>query len=820
MADETNPHLNFLVLPIDGMTCASCSARVKQSIEGIDWVQSVDVNLAAEQAAIGFNGPAVDAEKLISTIEDAGYNIRTRTSEIVIPGFSDPTMISSLQSAFSEIPGVGNSHFNPANEILSLTYIPGIVPVRLVEKTIAKETGIKVIWREQTSGIDEEHERKSLERIQKQFRDSVLSIVSAIVVFVATMPHFFPFIESVPAYARHSLAFILTTWVLFGAGHSILKGFFHKLKPGKSDMNTLVSIGAGTAWLYSTIVMIGGFILPQIFVGYPLFFDSAAFITGFILLGRSLEARAKKQTGLALNSLLKLQPDQARRETNGSVEIVETNQLKSEDICIIKNSERIPADGVLLSDHSEIDEAMLSGESLPVTKEKGQLVLTGTINTGSEIKFRVLKTGSETALGQIVQWVRQAQNSQPPVQKLVDKIASVFVPIVIVVAFVTLLVWLISGQGLSLSLMHFINVIVIACPCALGLATPTAIIVAMGRAANSGILVKDASVLEKLLHVDTFLFDKTGTLTEGKLSFEKSIVLKGDEDNLLAVAASLEKHSTHPIAKAIIKETESRNLKIANLEKADMLTGFGIKAVLDGKAIGAGNKKLMQAMGVTLPEDIDTQIETLAGLGMSLVFIAREKELLGLIGLADSIRSEAQIVIAKLHLHKMETAMVTGDAEKTARHIANLLSISEVYAEQPPQMKSGIVKKIQEKAKTVAMIGDGVNDAVALSQADIGIALAEGTDVAVEAADLVLLRPDLNLLLKIKNLANRTEKTIKQNLFWAFGYNVLMMPSAAGLLYLLFGISFNPAFAALAMALSSVSVVTNSLRLKRAKIDN
>jgi len=500
--------------------------------------------------------------------------------------------------------------------------------------------------------------------------------------------------------------------------------------------------------------------------------------------------------------------------------MVEINQLRSGDLCIVKNAERIPADGILLSEHAEIDEAMLSGESLPVNKEKDQLVLTGTINAGSEIKFQVLKTGSETALGQIVQWVRQAQNSQPPVQKLVDKIAAVFVPIVIMVAFVTLLIWLISGNSLSISLMHFINVIVIACPCALGLATPTAIIVAMGRAANSGILVKDASVLEKLLLVNTFLFDKTGTLTSGKLSFEKAIVFKENEESILSIAAILEKHSTHPIAKAIIKEAESRKLHLTNLEKADMLDGFGIKGVLDGKTIGAGNKKLMQALGVTVPQNLDQQIDTLSNQGMSLIFIARDKELLGIIGLSDTIRDDAKNVVKHLNETNVETAMVTGDAEKTAQYIADQLSISQVFAEQPPQMKAGIVKRIQEEDKTVAMIGDGVNDAVALSQSDIGIALAEGTDVAVDAADLVLLRPDLTLLIKIKKLAARTESIIKQNLLWAFGYNVLMMPSAAGLLYLLFDISFNPAFAALAMALSSVSVVTNSLRLKRARIDD
>lgn len=818
MATDSKKRMNYIVLPINGMTCASCVARVKQSISEIDWVKSVDVNLAAEQAAIGLNNFDLDPEQLKSTIEKAGYSIRTRNSMIVIPGFNDPTKIKSLQESLSKLPGVENSSFNTANETLSITYIPGIVAVTAVEKTIARETGTKILWRESANGLDEQREKETDARIKRQLRNAILSIGSALIVFVLTMHHFFPFVTSIASPIRHSIAFILTTWILFGAGREIFKSFFYKLQPGKSDMNTLVGLGSATSWIYSSVVMIGSWFAYDTFSGYPLFFDSAAFIIGFILLGRSLEARARRQTGMALSSLAKLQPDKARKIVDGREKMIETVALESMDECIVKNGERMPADGVLLSESAEIDEAMLSGENLPVVKERGQLLLTGTINSGSDLHFQVLKTGSETALGQIVQWVRQAQNSQPPVQKLVDKIAAIFVPAVMGIALLTLFVWFLSGAAFNMALMHFVNVIVIACPCALGLATPTAIIVSMGRAASTGVLVKDASVLEKVLKLNKVLFDKTGTLTRGKLSFREMTVFNSDEKSVLAIAAALESHSTHPIAKAILQETEKRGIKAAKLQKADMLTGFGIRSKWDEKMIGAGNQKLMQAMGVDIKQ-ADKQITAMTSKGMTPIFIAREKELIGIIGLSDTIRPEAKEIIGRLAEQGIESSMVTGDAQKTADHIAGQLNIKEVFAEQPPQMKSGVVKKLQESGATVAMLGDGINDAVALSQADIGIALAEGTDVAVDAADLVLLRPDLSLILKIQKLATRTERIIKENLVWAFGYNVLMLPSAAGLLYLLWGISFNPAFAALAMAMSSVSVVSNSLRLKRAKLD-
>ncbi len=816
MRTEADAHLNYIILPIDGMTCAACSARVKQGLASLDWVDSVDVNLAAEQAAVGFIGSLNRAEELIQKIFETGYKVRTRISELALPGFNDPTKIKSLQNKISALPGMENARFNTANETVTFEYIPGIISVPTVERFIKKETGLTIVWRESSLEADEELERAKEEKAKIQFRNALLSISSAMIVFVLTMPHFFNFISVVPELLRHAISFLLTGWVLFFAGREIFSNFFTKLKPGKSDMNTLVGLGASTAFIYSTFVSVGKWIVPESFASYPVFFDSATFIVGFILLGRSLESRARRQTGRALQSLTRLQPEQARKIVKGKASMVMVSSLQPNDECLVKNGERIPADGILLSQIAEIDEAMLSGESLPAQKQKGQLLLTGTINRGGKLTIKVLKTGADTALGQIMQWVRKAQNSQPPVQQFVDKIAAVFVPAVILAALLTFAVWIISGAEISISLMHFINVIVIACPCALGLATPTAIVVSMGKAASSGILIKDASVMEKLLTLDTVLFDKTGTLTYGNLAFESIKVFRGEESNILQMTASLESNSAHPIAKAIIKHAQKKKLKLLSAENVEILTGFGIRGKFEGRSTGVGNAKLMQAMAIKITQETESQIAKLVAEESILIYVGQDtKGLLAVISLADAIRPESHEVVRLLKKQKIESAMVTGDGQKTAELIAAKLNIEKVYAEQPPQVKGSIVKQIQKEGKVVAMIGDGVNDAVALTRADIGIALAEGTDVAIDAADIVFLKPDLTLLLKTIKLAGKTEKIIKQNLVWAFGYNLLMLPSAAGALYLLFGIAFNPAFAAMAMAMSSISVVLNSLRLKR-----
>ncbi|RMH62640.1 MAG: copper-translocating P-type ATPase [Calditrichaeota bacterium] len=822
MSEADNKQMDYLVLPIAGMTCASCVARVKQSIDGLDGVSSVDVSLAAEQAAIGFEGTPPDTAVIKKEIEKAGYALRSFRRDIRMEGFNDPTSGSRLQQKLETLPGVEKATFNAGNETMTIDYIPGLLKPEALTNLIEQETGVQVCWKEESAAEDAQLEQREQERIKRQFRTALLSIGSALLVFLLTMEHFFSFVQVIPKTIRFLVAGLFSYWVVFYSGRDIFRRFWYKLRPGKSDMNTLVGLGALVALLYSTVITIGLFIAPDTFEGHPVFFDSAAFIIGFILLGRSLEARARRQTGQALRSLSSLQPEQARiTDENGEEKWLPTPELKAGMVCVVKNGERVPADGVLLNDHAELDEAMLSGESLPVTKSAGQLILSGTINSGSTIRFKVVQTGAETALGQIVRWVKQAQNSTPPVQKLVDKIAAVFVPVIIGLALITLAGWSFSGAPANLVIMHFINVIVIACPCALGLATPTAIVTAMGRSARSGMLIKSAAVLEALIKVDTILFDKTGTLTQGRLTVQKTALISArNEEELFTVAAMLEQHATHPIARAILATAREKGMIGQAPEKAQMLTGFGIKARVDEQTLGAGNIKLMQALKVPLNEKAEQAAREMADSGMTAVYISRGQDLLGIIGLADTPRPEAAEVVKKLHRQGIRTAMVTGDNTVTAQVIARQLGLDEVFAEHPPQMKSKVVKELQDKGHRVAMTGDGINDAVALTAADVGIALAEGTDVAIDAADIVLLRPDLRLLARVKGLAQKTERIIKENLLWAFGYNVVMIPIAAGLLYWLAGIWFNPAFAALAMAMSSVSVVTNSLRLRYMKIED
>ncbi len=821
MSESSAKKTDYLVLPIAGMTCASCVARVKQSIDGLQGVSSVDVSLAAEQAAIGYEDAPPDPEVIRREIEKAGYKLRSFSREIRIEGFNDPTGGLRLQNKLETLPGVEKAVFNAGNETMIVDYIPGLIKPETLTNLIEQETGIRVTWQEESGAEDAQLELREQRRIARQFRISLLAIGSALVVFALTMEHIFPFVALIPKTLRFTIAGLLAYWVVFYAGCDIFRRFWYKLRPGKSDMNTLVGLGALVALSYSTVITIGLFLAPEIFDGHPVFFDSAAFIIGFILLGRSLEARARRQTGQALRSLARLQPEKARIiDDEGHEQWIESRALKAGAVCVVKNGERIPADGVLLSDHAELDEAMLSGESLPVNKKAGQLVLSGTINSGGAIRFKVVQTGGDTALGQIVRWVKQAQNSTPPVQKLVDKIAAVFVPTIIGLALLTLLIWSLSGAPVNLVVMHFINVIVIACPCALGLATPTAIVTAMGRSARSGMLIKSAGVLETLIKVDSILFDKTGTLTRGALSVQKVIPLSNEkETDILQSAAMLEQHSTHPIAKAILSAARERNIEWQAPEKAQMLTGFGIKARVGQATIGAGNIKLMQALKADITSAAQKAADQMAAEGMTAVFVSRDKTIIGIIGLADSLRPEARDVVNNLRAKGVRMVMVTGDNTVTAQVIARTLGMDEVYAEHPPQMKSRVVKELQQKGRRVAMVGDGINDAVALTAADTGIALAEGTDVAIDAADIVLLRPNLHLLVRVKTLAQKTEKIIRENLLWAFGYNVVMIPVAAGALYGLTGMAFNPAFAALAMAMSSVSVVSNSLRLRYMKID-
>jgi Cu+-exporting ATPase len=614
--------------------------------------------------------------------------------------------------------------------------------------------------------------------------------------------------------------FLMTTPVVFWVGDRFLIGAWKAAKQRTSDMNTLVTLGALSAFLYSTLVTF----FPGFFAGAgvetPVYFDGAAMILTLILLGRFLEARAKGKTSAAIKRLIGLKPKTARvikdeREIDLPVELVQKG-----DVILVRPGEKIPTDGVVLSGVSAVDESMLTGESIPVGKEAGNQVFGATINKTGSFTFKATKIGAETALAQIIRLVEEAQGSKAPIQRIADKVASIFVPIVVSIAVVTFLVWyfLVPEPIFSRALLNFVSVLIIACPCAMGLATPTAVMVGTGLGAEKGILIKDAESLEKAYKLNTAVFDKTGTLTKGSPEVTDVLPADGrDEKTVLEIAASIEGVSEHPLATAVLEKSRREGISPLPVTDFEALSGLGVKGVVDGKKVLLGNTRLMKQQGIAL-DGLAAEAERLSDQGKTSVIVAVDEKPIGLIGLMDVARESAPGAVARLKEMGLTVVMITGDNAQTAKAIAAAVGVDKVLSEVLPGDKADEIRRLQEEGRVVAMVGDGINDAPALAAADIGIAIGAGTDVAIEAGDITLIKDDLQLVPSAIRLSLRTMKVIKQNLFWAFFYNSLGIPIAAGVLYPFFGILLNPVFAAAAMALSSVSVVSNSLRLRWSKV--
>jgi Cu+-exporting ATPase len=622
--------------------------------------------------------------------------------------------------------------------------------------------------------------------------------------------------------------------VQFWAGWRFYKGAWGALKHGTTDMNTLIAVGTSAAYIYSVVATL----FPSLFTSNGLmahvYFDTSSAIITLILLGRYLEARAKGQTSEAIKKLIGLQPKTAAVFRDGQEQQIPIDEVISGDLVLVKPGERVPVDGILREGYSSLDESMITGESIPVEKKPGDEVIGATINKTGSFKFEATKIGKDTTLARIVRLVEEAQGSKAPVQKLADVIASYFVPIVIGIALVTFAVWFFFGPSptLTYAFLNFVAVLVIACPCALGLATPTAIIVGTGKGAEYGILIRSADTLERAHKINAVLLDKTGTLTMGKPAVT-DIINAGSysKDDVLRLAASAEKNSEHSLAEAIVKQASEKNLALSPATDFNAMPGFGIEAVVDGKKLLLGNLKLMQERKIAL-DGQEVRANELWFEGKTVMFAAIDGKAAGLIALADTIKPDAVNVVRQLHKMGIEVAMVTGDNQRTAEAIAKQAGIDRVFADVLPEHKADEVKKLQAEGKVVAMVGDGINDAPALAQADVGIALGTGTDVAMETGDITLIRGELNGIVTAITLSKRTLTTIRQNLFWAFAYNVILIPVAAGVLYFVFrngtvpaGLHFilgdngflNPIMAAAAMALSSITVVTNSLRLRTFK---
>ena len=744
-------------------------------------------------------------------------NEKLEQVNLSVGGMSCAACVVRVERALGEVEGVEQAAVNFATEKAQVRFDPRKVNLELLRKTI-EDAGYQFRGLALAELRDKEREEreKELKLLKKKF---IFSVVMGIFIMVLSMPHFFPFLKDVPHQFLFFLVFILTTPVQFWAGKQFITGAWGAARHGSADMNTLIAVGTLSAYLYSTVATF----FPNFFQASGLkaeiYFDSAAMIIALILLGRLLEARAKGQTSEAIRKLMGLAPKTARVIRNGEEFDIPLEEVRKGDLLRVRPGEKVPVDGWVREGQSAVDESMLTGESLPVDKKPGDEVIGATLNKSGSFTFEATRVGEETALAQIIRLVEQAQGSKAPIQRLADKVAGVFVPVVMVIALLTFMVWYLWGPPprLTFALLNFVAVMIIACPCALGLATPTAIMVGTGKGAENGILIKGGESLESIHTLTTIVFDKTGTLTKGQLKVTDIEPAPGQKaEEVLALAASMEQGSEHPLGEAIIRRAAAQGLPLETVEDFEALAGLGVKASRQGQKLLLGNRRLMVFEGIAL-EEFEKLEARLAGEGKTLMFLAREGRVLGVFALADTLKEHAVEAVASLKEMGLEVIMLTGDNRQTAEAIGKQLNLDRVIPEVLPQDKTSRIQALQTQGKKVAMVGDGINDAPALAQADVGIAIGSGTDVAIEASDITLIRDDLRVIITAIKLSRRTIQTIRQNLFWAFFYNILGIPIAAGTLYPFWGILLNPILASAAMAFSSVSVVSNSLRLRRFK---
>ncbi|MDQ3075789.1 MAG: heavy metal translocating P-type ATPase [bacterium] len=780
------------IYKVKGMHCASCSSIIERTVKKLDGVEGIEVNPGTENAKISFDITKTSPEKFNEKLEPLGYSL-------IIPK------------------EVKKSH--EAHDMKNLPAHTGMS---------AGEMGMSEDEHREHLGLNQTKSEKlaELKEMKSKLMFAIPIAIFSIFVMAWDILAQFGMVKEM-SYAVseffHHLLPILATYILFVIGKPYLLGFYRFLRYGKANMDSLIGIGTSVAFLYSFVVTAFEESLAPYINVHQTYYDVTIIVIVFIALGKYLETRSKLKTGDAIEKLLNLQAKTALVVRAGAEVEISINEVVHGDIIIVKPGNKIPVDGELTEGESFVDESMVTGEPMPAKKKVGDSIVGGTINTTGSFKFKATKVGGETLLAQIVKMVEEAQGSRAPIQALADKISAVFVPIVIALSFVTLALWLIIGsqylgfaQALSYGLTSFVGILVIACPCALGLATPTAIIVGVGKGAREGILVKDAATLEKLHKVDTVIVDKTGTITKGKptlVDIQNFSELKDEE--FIGILASLESKSEHPIAHAIINYAKEKNIKTFETLDFEIMQGKGLKAKVNNSEYFVGNVKLVKDLGISFDE---TKIEEYTKQGKTPVILFTKEKVLGFIMVSDEIKPESKQAIADLHKLGIKVIMLTGDDEKAAKYIASLVGIDEVIAHVLPQDKLAKVKELQSIGKIVAMAGDGVNDAPALAQADVGIAMGTGTDVAIESAGITLLNGDISKLVKAVKLSKITMRGIKQNLFWAFFYNIVGIPLAAGLFYPFFGWLLSPVFAGFAMAMSSVSVVGNSLRIKGMKL--
>ncbi|MBY6996365.1 copper-translocating P-type ATPase [Clostridium botulinum] len=803
---------------IEGMTCAACAKAVERVSKKLEGVQEANVNIATEKLSIIFDEKKCNTLDIEKAIEKAGYKafLDGQHRNLKIEGMTCAACAKAVERVSRKLDGVMEANVNIATEKLDITFDKSKVSLNDIKRAIEK-AGYKAL---EEKNIEEEKKGKE-DAIKSLWRRFIISLVFAIPLLTISMGSMMglklPKIIN-PMYNPLNFGLIQLILVIpiILVGNKFFRVGFKSLVKGNPNMDSLISIGTSAAVVY------GIFAIFQISKGnmhyaHDLYFESGATILTLITLGKYLESVSKGKTSEAIKKLMALAPKNATIIRDNKEIIIPIEEVKINDIVLVKPGEKLPVDGEIIEGSTAIDESMLTGESLPVEKHIGDTAVAGSINKHGLIKYKATKVGKDTTLAQIIKLVEEAQGSKAPIARLADKISAYFVPTVITLAIISSLAWYVSGKSLIFSLTIFISVLVIACPCALGLATPTAIMVGTGKGAENGVLIKSGGALETAHKVQSIIFDKTGTITEGKPKVTDILASEEvDEKYLLQVAATAEKGSEHPLGEAIVKKAEEENLELFQGKDFRAIPGKGIEVIIEDKKVLLGNLRLMEEYEVEIKDFMDKS-HKLSKEGKTPMFIAIENKIKGIIAVADTLKENSKKAIEKLHNMGVEVVMITGDNKNTAEAIGKQVGIDKIFAEVLPSDKANWVKRLQQEGKIVAMVGDGINDAPALAQADIGIAIGSGTDVAIESADIVLIKSDLMDVPIALKLSRATIKNIKENLFWAFGYNTLGIPVAMGILYIFGGPLLNPMIAAAAMSFSSVSVLLNALRLRRFK---
>lgn len=790
-------------LKISGMSCAICATTIEKSILSLEGVSYAQVNLGTETATIEYDSTKITLTDIEKAVTDAGYEVINKAVNLKIGGMTCAMCVKTIENALVRLDGIISANINLGTEKAYVTYNPGITTVAEMKKAI-EDAGYEYlgIEEEDTGDLEEIAREKDLRNKRKRFM--VGFAVGIPLMILMHLPVDFPF----------SMAYfmlVVSTPAFVYVSHPIFIAAYRALKNKNLNMDVMYSMGIGVAFI-SSIMGTFEIVLTREF----LFYDTAVILASFLTIGRYLEAKAKGKTSQAIKKLMGLQPKTAAVIRDNKEIKIPIEDLLIDDIVVVKPGEKIPVDGPVVDGESYVDESMITGEPIPVLKKKGDNLVGGTLNKNSIIRFEARKIGKNTVLSRIIRLVEEAQGSRPPVQRIADRAVSYFIPVVLAIAILCFIFWyFISGETLLFALTTLITILVVACPCALGLATPTAVTVGIGRGAELGVLIKNGEALEISEKLTTIVFDKTGTLTQGKPDVTDIISIGIDDKELLRMAASVEANSQHPLAEAVVLKAEEMGIEIEQSKDFDTFQGKGVVAKVEGKEVLVGNRALVSERNISYSEDFEKEILRLEDEGKTAILIAIDGEICGTIAIADKLKEWTKDAIKEFKKMKYDVIMITGDNARTADRVAEQIGIENVFSEVLPQDKAGVVKELQESGKVVAFVGDGINDAPALAQADVGIAIGSGTDVAIESGEIVLMKDDLMDCVCAVQLSKKVMLRIKQNIFWAFAYNMALIPVAAGVLYPFFGITFRPELAGLAMAMSSVTVVALSLMLKK-----